>query len=542
MRVRNYAACAVASAVIMACSASPSQATPHHILTAQVPAVIMQHAAVRAGTPDAGQQLHLSVTLPMRNMAALHTLLSQIYNPNSPSYRHYLTVAQFADRFGPTSFDYAKAVNFFTGAGFQITGISANRFLIDMVGSVRDVERVFHVKMNTYQHPTEARQFFAPDREPTVDLAVPVLSVEGLDNFELPKPRLMQSAERGSLTGSGPGGQYIPSDIRAAYYGGTKLTGAGQSVGLMELEGYNLSDVKALFKKVKQPLNPKVVAISVDGSPTDCKGSCHDDGEQALDIEYAIGMAPNLTQVQVYVANSATSVLNKMASDNTSAQLSTSWGWGEHFASNDALFLQMAAQGQTFLTASGDDSSLKASGPWPEEDVNLTAVGGTDLVTKSAGGAWSSETGWRDSAGGPSLDKSILIASYQTPFINTANGGSKTLRNVPDIAGDANFNNYICFNGKCQGGWGGTSFASPIWSGYIALANEEAANEGKPRIGFLNPTLYALAAGKKYATVLHDQTSGKSGKFSATPSFDLVTGVGSPQGGDALITALIKGK
>jgi xanthomonalisin len=243
----------------------------------------------------------------------------------------------------------------------------------------------------------------------------------------------------------------------------------------------------------------------------------------------------------VYVGNSATSVLNKMASQNTSAQLSTSWGWGEHFASNDALFLEMATQGQTFLTASGDNSSLQASGPWPEEDANLTAVGGTDLVTNGPGKTWKSETGWKDSAGGPSLDTTILIASYQLPFIDKANGGSKTLRNVPDIAGDANQDNYICANGRCEGGWGGTSFASPIWAGYIALANESAADQGKPRIGFLNPALYRLASGSKYPKVLHDQTTGKSGKFSAGPQYDLVTGLGSPKG-DALIQALVKGR
>jgi subtilase family serine protease len=390
--------------------------------------------------------------------------------------------------------------------------------------------------MGLYQHPNERRTFFAPDREPTVDLDVPLLAVEGLNNFELPKPRMMQSAQRTAHTGSGPQGYFIGSDIRAAYYGAKTLTGAGQTLGLMELEGYNLSDVRMFFRKFHQPLKPDVEAISTDGSPTNCTGKC-DDGEQALDIEYAIGMAPGLKRVQVYVANSALSVLNRMASDNTSAQLSTSWGWGTNLATNDPLFLEMAAQGQTFLTASGDYSSLRDSGPWPEEDANLTAVGGTDLATEGAGGAWTSETGWRYSAGGPSLNKKILIASYQLPFIDTANGGSHTLRNVPDVAGDADFNNYICANGHCDGGWGGTSFASPIWAAFIALANEQAAHNGKPRVGFLNPTLYALE-GTPFSTVMfHDQTKGKSGKFNAVAGYDLVTGVGSPHGA-ALIDVL----
>ena len=507
------------------------------MLTAAVPAVVTAHAMARVGTPDPGQEIHLAIILPMRNLASLKALIAQIYDPKNPQYRHYLSVSEFADRFGPTPFDYQKAIAYFSGTGLRITGTSENRYLIDAVGSMRDVERVFHVKMGLYRHPSENRTFYSPDREPTVDVDVPLLAVEGLDNFELPKPRLVHNdaAPRLGLTGSGPQGYYIPSDIRAAYYDKTALTGAGQTLGLMELEGYNLSDVKMLFAKVHQPLNPKVMAISTDGSATDCTGKC-DDGEQVLDIEYAIGMAPNLKKVEVYVG-SATSVLNKMASRNTSAQLSTSWGWNEHFTSNDPLFLEMAAQGQTFLTASGDDITLKDSMPWPEEDANLTSVGGTDLVTQGAGGAWKSEVAWKDSASGPALDKNITIAPYQLPFINAKNGGSKKLRNVSDISGDADFDNYICANGRCNGGWGGTSFASPIWAGFVALANERAAQLNKGRVGFLNPALYGVIGN---STAFHDETQGTSGKFSAVRGYDLVTGLGSPNG-NVLIQKLARG-
>jgi subtilase family serine protease len=187
-------------------------------------------------------------------------------------------------------------------------------------------------------------------------------------------------------------------------------------------------------------------------------------------------------------------------------------------------------QGQTMLTASGDYSSLSASGPWPEEDANLTAVGGTDLVTKSPGGAWSSETGWSSSAGGPSLDKTIKIESYQKPYINTANKGSTTLRNVPDVAAQANINMYYCANSGCSVA-GGTSFASPMWAGFVALANQQALNTGHHLTGFINPTLYAHGMDANVATLFHDETSGKSGKYTATKSYDLVTGIGSPATG-----------
>jgi subtilase family serine protease len=306
----------------------------------------------------------------------------------------------------------------------------------------------------------------------------------------------------------------------------------------MELEGYNLADVQAYFTKFGPPLTTNVVGIATDGAPVNCN-TCND-AEQALDIEYSIAMAPGLAQVQVYVGSNAEDVLNRMASDDTSLQLSTSWGWSKReIATDEPLFKEMAAQGQSFLTASGDDSNLKDSEPWPEESASLTGVGGTDLVTKSAGGPWSSETGWPHSAGGPSLDKAITIPSYQRPYIDEANGGSKKVRNVPDIAAVAD-DFYICADGKCDGGWAGTSFSSPIWTGFIALANQQAAADGKPPVGFLNPTIYALGHKAKYATSMHDITVGKSGLFNCTPSYDLVTGLGSPSG-KALIKILADG-
>ncbi len=538
--MRAYHKIVLQLAAAAACLAYADSASA--ALLTVVPPAVAYHLTPLVGSPDPSLQLHLAIALPMRNQAQLDSLLKQIYDPKSPQYRRYLSVSEFTAQFGPTASDYSTAVKFFSNAGLRVTGVSANRYLIDVVGRVADVERVFHVKMGLYRHPTENRNFIAPDREPSPDLAVPILHITGLDDFTLPAPRLVQSTDAFARagTGSGPNGNFIGSDIRKAYVGSSSLTGAGQSVGLMELEGYNVSDVDRFFSKFGPPLTVPVNGISVDGSPLTCSGTCTDDGEQTLDIEYAISMAPGLSQVQVYVAAHAISVLNRMASDNSSKQLSTSWGWGEKFAPDDALFKEMAAQGQTFLTASGDYSSLQKSGPWPEEDANLTAVGGTDLKTNGAGGTWASETGWSGSAGGPSLDATILIESYQVPFINASNGGSHTLRNVPDIAGDADTDNMICANGKCQGGWGGTSFASPIWAGYIALANQQAAANSKPPVGFLNPTIYGLAGRATYPTLFHDVTSGKSGKYTAVKGYDLVTGLGSPQGA-ALIDALASG-
>lgn len=510
--------------------------------TTHVPAVVAQHRVQAAGVVDPATHLRLQIVLPMRNMAELQDLLSALYDPSSPLYRHWLSVGEFTRRFGPAQRDYDAAMRFFAANGLRVTNTAPNRYLFQVEGSAAQVERVLRIKLDLYKHPTQNREFMAPDREPTLALAVPVQHITGLSTYVLPHPKVIAPAADGrgqrAGTGSGPSGDFIGSDFRAAYYGKgrtAKLDGKDQSVGLMELEGYIPSDIQFYFDTVGEALNVPVNGISVDGTPVDC-GSCND-AEQVLDIDYAISMAPGLAQVQVYVGSDPVAVENRMASDNTSKQLSTSWGYSEDFADEDPLYQEMAAQGQTYMTASGDNSTLIASGPWPEEDANIVAVGGTDLVTNGAAGSWKSEPGWKDSAAGPSVDHAILIESYQSPYINRRNLGSKTLRNVADVSANADFDMYVCHNSHCSGGWAGTSFSSPMWAGFVALANQQAAKKHKPTVGFLNPTLYAQLKGDK--TILHDVVGNSSGIYPAVKGYDLVGGLGSPNGA-ATINALLR--
>ena len=202
----------------------------------------------------------------------------------------------------------------------------------------------------------------------------------------------------------------------------------------------------------------------------------------------------------------------------------------------------MASQGQNFFAASGDNSTWKATGnsaAWPADDANIVSVGGTDLVTSKAAGPWASETAWVDSGGGISPD-SIAIPSWQklSGVINSTNKGSTTLRNGPDVSANANFTFYTCADQTAclANDYGGTSFAAPMWAGYIALVNQQLVANGEATIGFLNPTIYAQNVTSSYATDFHDVTSGTSGSYSATTGFDLVTGWGSPNTG--LIAAL----
>ncbi|MCU1249811.1 MAG: hypothetical protein JWQ49_2840 [Edaphobacter sp.] len=501
----------------------------------------------------------LNIVLPLRDQAGLKNMLSEIYNPDSPSYRHFLTVPEFTARFGPTQAEYDEVVLFAKMNGFTIIGGSRDGMDVQIKGPVSAVEAAFHVSMGTYKHPTEARTFYSPDREPTTYLPFKLWHISGLDNFSLPHPMLVkrsahakangieaESVVSHATTGSGPSTSFLSSDMRAAYYGGTDLTGAGQNLGVLEYFGTDLDDVNTYFNNAGQTNNVPITLLSTDGTSTSCLhtpagGNC-DDTEQTLDITQAIGMAPGLSSLVVYIGSTDTAIISAMTThDPLPTTISCSWGWTPVDPDTlDPYFQKMAVQGQSFFAASGDNSTW-ASGnePWPADDAYVTSVGGTDLITAGPAGPWQSETAWVYSGGGISPDAIAIPSWQQLPgVINANNGGSTTLRNGPDVSANADFTFYTCANQTdCLANqFGGTSFGAPIWAGYIALVNQQLANNGSSPIGFINPTIYSQNVTSSYDPDFHDITSGTSGSFSAVPGYDLVTGWGSPNTG--LINAL----
>jgi subtilase family serine protease len=519
----------------------------------QVPAAVRTGQAVGAQALDTGKQLKLGLVLPLRNETQLDSLITQLYDPGSSLYHHYLSSKEFTARFEPSQADYDKVVAWAKANNLTITATTANRHIVDVQGKVADINRALHVTMRQYQHPTENRTFFAPDREPTVDLGVQLLHINGLDNYVRPfnhmrhRPASGQAIVAHATTGSGPSGDYLPSDIRAAYYGSGSLTGAGQTAAIFSYDGYQTSDLSGYYSATGAT-NPGVPVnnVLVNGfsgactNPSTGSSSCSD-GEQILDIANLAGMAPGLTQILFYEGSSAGDILNQMASDNTASVISSSWGGGDFGSSDDSIFKEFQAQGQTYVNASGDAGSYTTSN-WapPSLDPYITDVGATDLTTTGPGGSWSSETAWSDSSGGYLSSAGYAIPSYQqlAGVINSTNKGSTAYRNDPDIALEGNFDNPTYSNGQLETGVGGTSYAAPRLAGVIALANQQAAANGVGNIGFLNTALYNFGVGSNYHSYFHDITSGSNGGFSAVAGYDLVTGWGSPVG-PAFISALV---
>jgi kumamolisin len=529
-------------------------------MTRHVRVVTINGQARLLGRLPATKIMRLDVVLPVRDQTGLDAFVAELYNPTSPNYRQFVTPTQFTKRFGPTQRDYDAVVRYVQDYGLAVVGGSRDGMDVQVKGPVSAIESAFHVKMLIYLHPTEQRTFYAPDREPTVGLPFALWHISGLDNYSIPHPMYVKksdyakehgiSADRIShaTTGSGPSDSFLGSDMRAAYYGGTALNGAGQNLGLLEYLGTDLTDLTTYYNNVHQTNNVPITLLSTDGTSTNCvysrRGGYCDDTEQTLDMTQSLGMAPGLASLVMYVGSTDTAIISAMTTHNPlPTTIGCSWGWTPADPSTlDPYFEKMSAQGQNFFAASGDNSTWsRRNEAWPADDANIVSVGGTDLTTASAGGPWKSETAWSDSGGGISPDGIKIPSWQQLPgVINSSNKGSTTLRNGPDVSANANFTFYVCADQTtCTANeYGGTSFATPMWAGYIALVNQQLATDGHPTLGFINPYLYSFGVGSNYDTDFHDITSGKSGSYSAVVGYDLVTGWGSPNG-QGLINALV---
>ncbi len=354
-----------------------SQAQSQSTLTRTVRDEVLNGQAKPVGRLPATQSMRLVFVLPHRNQVELENFLQELYDPFSPSYHKFLTVEEFTEKFGPSQEDYDSVIHFAEANGLRVVGTSRNRMNLDVSGPVASIEKALHVNMGVYQHPTENRTFYAPDRELTMDLAVQLWRVAGLDNYSIPRPlvRVRSNATSKAATGSCPSQSFCGSDMRAAYYGGTALTGAGQSVGLFEFVGTDLADLNTYFKNAKQTNNVPITLLSTDGTSTSCLASADcDDTEQTLDMTQALGMAPGLSSLVMYVGSTDSAIFNAMATAKPlNAQLSSSWAWLPVDPSTDnPYFEEFAAQGQNLFDAAGDSGKWTASTEfvWPADSAS----------------------------------------------------------------------------------------------------------------------------------------------------------------------------
>jgi subtilase family serine protease len=565
-------------AAVLLCGMVTAFGAGWKVLPGHVPPLVRRLTAI--GRLPATQQLRLAIGLPLRNTTGLNNFLAQLYDPASPNFRRFLTPEEFTVRFGPTEQDYEAVENFARSNGLTVTATYGNRLVLDVAGPAGAVEKAFHVTLRIYRHPTGARDFYAPDTEPTVDAALPVADIQGLSDFSRPHPRLHRmdaavAAKAAPKGGSAPdgSGNYFGNDFRNAYAPDTALTGAGQTVGMFEADGYYSNDIVAYATaagngRTSIPIQT-VLLDSFNGVPT--TGPDSGNPEVSLDIEMAMSMAPGLAKIIVYEGNPdkfiPNDILNAMLDgSNTVKNLTSSWGWnGGPTNTTDAIFMGMDAVGQSFFNASGDSDAYTTGATsvngvdntsldnTPASNPYITQVGGTTLTT-GPNTAYISETVWNwnyDSSAGRYVGSSGGISSYysipswQTNVNVTAGGGSASFRNIPDVALTAD-NIFVDYGNGSSGEFGGTSCASQLWGGFMALVNQQAAINNETGLGLVNPAIYAIAAGPDHAICFYDVTTGSNTwpsspyLFYATNGYDLCTGLGTPSGQN-LINALAGG-
>lgn len=429
---------------------------------------------------------------------------------------------------------------FATDAGLEVVDADPALRLVRLSGSASAMEAAFRTTLHAYEGDGAMyRGREGPLTIPT-NLVDRVLAVLGLDTTPVATAKIVP--HRGTTPPTG----FLPTEVAAAY-GLSGRSAAGQCIGVIELGGgYTDADNEAAFKAMGLP-TPQVVAVGVDGATNSPSGGAGADGEVALDIQVAGGIAQGAKLAVYFAPNTsqgfADAVLQAVHDEtNAPSILSISWGgpedgWtGQAIAAMSAAFADAAMLGVTVTAASGDalatdgEADGAAHVDYPASDPLVLGCGGTKL--DAAHGRRTGETVWNSNGGGTGGGVSALFPrpAYQTglhvPEPPSAKGG----RGVPDVAGNADPDSgfRIVVGGK-TGLVGGTSAVAPLWAGIIAGLN---ASRGKP-LGDLHVALYA------HPSACHDVTRGnnRSGAigYTAARGWDACTGLGSPNG-----TALIE--
>jgi subtilase family serine protease len=588
-------------------------AAPARVRVGNAPAVA--HAARDIGAVAASTRMHVTVILKLRDSAGLARYARAVSTPGSSLYHAFLTPTEFAQRFGATSAEVRQVEASMRQHGLMPGPLTANRLSIPLSGTATQIERAFSLSFRRRALP-RGKVAVVANAAPAFDSAVAgdVQGVAGLSSVSAPRPLMVRPAARsGSLTQvaprvaprAAPGaaaacpqaqsaaasqGAYTADQIAGAYrftdLYGQGAEGQGQTVAIYELESYDPTDVAAYQSCYGTAAS--VSDILIDGGA----GSGAGTGEAALDIENAVGLAPR-ARFLVYMGPNSNQdtpgsgpydTFNAIVSQDKAHVVSVSWGECEQLqgsasiSNENSLFQEAAAQGQSIVSATGDQGSEDCNGtngvPNPSQAVDdpgsepfVTAVGGTTL---SALGPPPAESVWnhggapagllanQGGAGGGGVSHAWTMPGYQKDaaaslhVIGPGSSGAPCAstngycREVPDVAADADpATGYIIYwNGQggdptSPQGWqavGGTSAAAPLWAALLADADSLSACHGSA-IGFADPALYS-AASSNYGLYFNDVTSGNNdytgtngGLYPAGPAYDMASGLGTPKAG-----------
>ena len=491
------------------------------------------------GHTDSSKLLHFSVSMPYGDEAGMQAFVDSVNDPKSRTYHQYLTPEEIGQRFGLPLGQVQGVANYLRAKGITVDLIAKNRLSILAQGTVSQVENAFHTTINNYEsnyiNEPGNPHFYAPASNPKLpaSIAKSVIDVSGLESYTRPQFRQVLN----------------PNQTRTLYntltmYNGGKH-GEGRTVGISNWDGYRLSNVPLYYSQYGLPtpsggVGSNITVITISGGA----GSGNPGAEGDLDIQMVLGQAP-LCNLRIYDGGNSDliGVLTSETNDNLADVITESYGWNisaSTATSAHNLHLSMSGQGITYMAASGDNGTSLEPYSYPDYDPEVLMVGGTIATTDSSGNR-TSEVGWSGSGGGWSTNTASfnVLPSWQhgTNVPTTINH-----RLVPDVAlhasGGSTGAYYFYLNGSLSSGYIGTSFASPVFAGSLAVTEQYIiANGGLPpngagkqRFGRIQDLFYSQNG---RSDVWHDITSGSNGTLpngttsNAGTAWDFVTGWGS---------------
>jgi hypothetical protein len=338
-----------------------------------------------------------------------------------------------------------------------------------------------------------------------------------------------------------PAAATTPAQMRRFYsadninFNGVPGDGRGMTIAIVDAYHYATasSDLAAFDAYYGLPDPPSLQIVNQNGQASNYPGRDAPGGwgiESALDVQWAHAMAPLANIVLVEAASDLTGDLfqavTTAANMTNVVCVSMSFGTAElggEASSWDSNFLTPSGHGGvTFLAATGDKGT---PGTYPAFSPNVVAVGGTG-ISHAPDGTYISESAWGGGGGGTS--------SYE-PRPAYQNGvQSSAFRTIPDVSMDSQpttgvaiYDPYDLTGSTPWGQYGGTSLATPMFAGLVAIADQGRVSIGQTSLNGRTqtlPALYSLPSGD-----FHDITTGASDNgATATAGYDLATGIGTP--------------
>jgi subtilase family serine protease len=443
------------------------------------------------------QGMTMSFNRSAAQQATLNTLLTAQQNPSSSSYHQWLTAAQFGEQFGMSQQDLDQVTAWLQSQGFTVNTVAQSRTSIRFSGTASMAEQAFHTQIHNYTvngqtHFANATQISLPSA-----FASTVSRVGGLHDFK-PQPRFVRPA--GTKTASAqphftsgisgdhflaPGDFAVIYNVNPLYSAG--YTGSGQTIGIMGQTDIVMADITDFRNAAALPANnPTVFLIpgSADPGIGDASG---DINEADLDLEWSGGVAKNASVVFVNSTNVMDSMQYAIENKINGLQipiLSISYGGCEpswtsaDLSSMEASFQQANAQGQTVLSAAGDNGAADC-----DEQTNPN---GAPIISATQGLQvdYPASSSYVTGMGGSEFTGDGTAASPSTGADQywSANGSNDVLTSalsyIPEMAwNDTAFE--IENGGGLSAGGGGKSllWAKPSWQAGVAGIPSDGARD-----------------------------------------------------------------